>query len=112
MQVGSDDHRDRRRLRRSEGTVAVTGGSRREPQPGDLALMAQTVEPARVVVLQASGDQLWLPRDGSGLEALELLDDRDHSGVACESTPWSDVLPAEQEPHEVLGGGRLDRFAP
>ena len=49
-----------------------------------------------------------LPRSGGHLEALELVDDGQHPGAALELGAGGDVLPAEQEAHQVLGRDRLD----
>ena len=49
-QVGAEHDRDRRGLRRrADGRVGVVARARREPQPGHLAVVAQPVEPRRVV---------------------------------------------------------------
>ena len=56
---------------------------------------------------------MWGSHAGDGgLVALELLDHLAHPVVAPHLRAGRDVLPAQQEPHEVLGGDRLDRLAP
>ena len=112
-EVGAEHDRDRRGLRRRAGRrVGVGAGPGREPQPADLAVVAQPVEPRGVVVAQPAGEQLGLPRDRGGLEALELLDHGGEPGLARELRAGRDVLPAQQEAHEVLRGRGLDALAP
>ena len=52
-----------------------------------------------------------LPRAGGDLETLELVDDRQHAGPALALGAGGDVLPAQQEAHELLGGDGLDLAA-
>ena len=65
-----------------------------------------------VVAAQPAAEQLGLPRDRRGLAALQLLDDRGEPGLARELGAGRDVLPAQQEAHEVLRGRGLDAAAP
>ena len=66
--------------------------------------MAQPVEPRGVVAAQPAAEQVGLPRHRGGLEALQLLDHGEQPGLARELGAGRDVLPAQQEAHEVLGG--------
>src|SRR5438105_14249349 len=73
--------------------------------------MAHTVPPCRLIVAQSARKQLRLPGRGGGLEALQLLEDGDQSGVAAQLRTGRHVLPAQQEAHEVLGCDWLEGFA-
>ena len=69
------------------GAVAVGGeprGMRRDAAPADDAGEAEVVEPARVVVGDAGGEERALPLDGGGFEAFELFDRREHAFFAGE----------------------------
>ena len=52
-----------------------------------------------------------LPGDGGDVEALELGDGFEEAALAFELGAGRDVLPAEEEAHEVLRGDRLDLLA-
>ena len=68
---------DRRGLRRRpRGCVGVVADAGREPQPAHLAVVAEAVEPRRVVVPQPAREQVGLPRHRGRLVALELFERR------------------------------------
>src|SRR5882762_9430123 len=73
--------------------------------------MAQTVQPCRLIVVESARKQLRLPGRGGGLEALQLLENGDQSGVAGQLRPGRHVLPAQEEAHEVLGCDWLEGLA-
>ena len=107
-EIRPEHHRDRGRLRRcGDGPVGVRPGPWREAEPGHLAVVAQPIEPGRLDSWRSRrAEQLRLPGDRRRLEALQLLDDDDEAGCPGELGARGDVLPAQQEPHEVLGGRR------
>ncbi len=69
---------------------------------------AQLVQPFRPVVLHPGGQDRPLPGACRDLEALQLLDDGQDAQPAFAPGAIRDMLPAQQEPHEVPGGHRLD----
>ena len=113
-QIGAEHHSDGRRLRRrrrSGPSASVRGRGASRSHATSPSWHSLSSQPG-LVVAQAAGEQLRLPRHRGGLEALQLLDHRRQAGVAGELGAGRDVLPAQQEPHEVLGGGGLDGLAP
>ncbi len=52
--------------------------------------------------------QVGLPRDRGGLVALELFERGREAGFPGELGAGRDVLPPQEEAHEVLRGGGLD----
>ena len=111
-QVVADRQRDRRGPRRGQ---AAAPGSRvglavadRQPAPGDLAGQAQLIQPLAAVAVDPGGQDRVLPGPGGQLEALQLLDNGEHAEPALAPGARVHVLPAQQEPHEVPGGDRLD----
>ena len=128
--TGSDGTTSPRAARRSQGRSSrrakVTGVARdgvadprrglssasarpgREPTPHQLARVAQVLEPAVLVALDPGREDGLLPRAGGDLEPLELVDDRQHAGPPLALGTGGDVLPLQQEPHELLGGDGLD----
>src|SRR5947208_1869862 len=89
---------------RSRRRIGVVEGAGRESQPGHVAGVAETVEPSRFVLAEASPEQLGFPAGCGRLVALQLLEHGDQAGLAGELRARSDVLPAQEEPHEVLSG--------
>ena len=69
--------------------------------PDHLAREAQLVEPARVVVADAGGQDLRLPLRGRRLDAGQLLEHLEQAGPALEPGRRRGVLPARQEAHVV-----------
>ena len=69
--------------------------------------MAQPVEPRGVVAAHPRPEQVGFPRHRGGVEALQLLDHREEARFAGELGAGGDMLPAQQEAHEVLGGRRF-----
>ena len=67
---------------------------------------------ARPVALDPPGQDVGLPGGDRRLVALQLLDDGPHAVVTPDLRARGDVLPAQQEAHEVLRGDGLDRLAP
>ena len=75
-QVVAEHDRDRRRLDGAPAGASTSRGPRAEPQPADLAVVAQPVEPGGLVVAQPAREQLGLPRGRGRLAALQLLETR------------------------------------
>ena len=112
-QVGPEDDGDGGGLGRGRaGGVGVVPGPGREPEPGHVAVVGELVQPGLVVVAQPAPEQLRLPRHGRGLEALQLLQHADQTGLPRQLGAGGHVLPPQQEAHEVLGRDRLHRLAP
>src|SRR5204863_297741 len=82
-----------------------------EPAPGDVAGEAQLVEPRGLVACDARGQHLALPSGRRQLEALELLDDALEAVAAVQLLARLDVLPGEEEAHEIGRAHRLDLAA-
>jgi hypothetical protein len=80
----------------------------RKPRPGDIAGEAQLVEPLRVVVDDAHGQDISLPRHRRDFEPLQLCDRFENATLAFEPPGAGHVLPHEEIPHEVLRRHRLD----
>src|SRR5262249_57841405 len=66
------------------------------------------VQPLPAVPGHAGREDGLLPGPGGQLEALQLLDHREHAAAALAPGVRGDVLPAQQEPDEVPGRDRLD----
>src|SRR5712692_12066889 len=82
-----------------------------ETAPGDLAREAELVEPGGLVAAHARRQHFPLPACRGQLEALELLDDARQALAAMKLQPRLDVLPREEEAHEIGRAHRLD-FSP
>ena len=80
----------------------------RQPRPGDAPGEAVIVEPGRLVVGEARGQDLGLPGAGRRLEAFELPDHRVERVGPLHARIRRDALPGEQEAQEVARGDRLD----
>ena len=89
--------------------AASGSASRTDSRPqADLPGHAQLVQPLAAVALHSGGQDGLLPGAGRDLEALQLLDDREDAQPPFAPGAIRDVLPAQQEPHEVPGGDRLN----
>ena len=88
--------------------VLGVGGPEGQPAPHQLARQAEVFEPAVLVALDPGREDGLLPGAGGDLEALELVDDGHDPGPSLALCAGGDVLPAQEEAHEVLGGDRLD----
>ena len=95
--VGGDDAAGRRAIANSPG------GVRRDAPPANRAGEAELVEPSRIVVCDAGGQQGALPLDRRGFEAFELVEGFQDALFAGELRLWGEMLPAEQ-PAQVNGG--------
>src|SRR2546430_1846173 len=82
-----------------------------ETAPGDVARKAQLVEPRGFVARDARGQHLALPSGRCQLEALELLDDALEPVATVQLLARLDVLPREEEAHEIGRAHRLDLAA-
>src|SRR5919109_1171095 len=82
-------------------------GPRGEPTPGHAAAQAELVDLAAVVIGDARGQYLVLPGGRGKLEAFELLDHRHKPFDAPHLVFAGDVLPVEEEAHEVCSADRL-----
>ena len=111
-EIGAEHHGDRRGLvRRARGRVDVARPGR-QAQPADLALVAEPIERGVVVAAQPAADQLGFPRGRGGFPPLQPADDLGQPFDARELRAGCEVLPAQEEAHEVLGGRGLDAAAP
>jgi len=72
---------------------------------------AEGVEPAGVVVGDASRKEGALPLDGGGFEAFELVEGFEDTFFACELSLRGEVLPVEEPAHVDGWGHRFDLFA-
>ena len=72
---------------------------------------AQIVEPRHVVGVETRRQQLRFPRGDRRLEALQLADHRVERVRPFAALVRDEVLPAEEEPHEVLRADGLDLLA-
>ena len=61
-----------------------------------------------LVPLDPNGQDVAFPCTCGNLEALELIDHIQDAEATLALSPGDYVLPPQQEPHELLGGDRLD----
>ena len=99
-----------RRTRREAWRIAIGPRARggREPRPSDLARKAEQVEHRRIVTVHARGNHGALPRAGRQLVAIERRDRFAQPVDAGQAIGGIDVLPLEEEAHEIGGADRLD----
>src|SRR6266516_4659090 len=88
--------------------AALAGG---QAAPGDVAGHAELVEPGATVGGDAGGQDVALPGDGGDVEALELRNGFEQPALALELGAGGDVLPSQEEAHEVLRDDGLDLLA-
>ena len=72
----------------------------RDATPANGTGEAEGIEPARIVVRDAGGEEGSLPLDGRGLEAFKLLEGGEDTFFSTELTLRREVLPME-EPAEI-----------
>jgi hypothetical protein len=84
---------------------------RRDAAPAYCSGEAEGIEPARVVVGDAGGEEGALPFDGGGFEALELAEGVEDTFFAGELGLRGEVLPLEEPAHVDGGGDGLDLLA-
>src|SRR5438874_11709654 len=72
--------------------------------------MAQAVQPDWLVIVEPSREQLRLPGSAGGFESLQLLQNRNQSVLTGQPGVLRDVLPSQEEPHEILCGDGLEAF--
>ena len=105
--VLAEEERDRRPGSQLRG-FGELGRSRRQARPADFAGQAEHVEHRRVVAVEAGRKHRALPGRSGKLEAVELRE-RPRAGRRGRSADRRiDVLPAEEEAHEVRRADRLD----
>ena len=80
----------------------------RQSSPSDLAGEAEHVEPRRIVAIETRRQHRPLPRAGRHLESVEERDRLAHAVEPGQLAAVVDVMPREQEPHEVRRRDRLD----
>ncbi len=98
-----DDGNGRRPDRTGRLPVLAAGTVGTEPSPGVLAGEAQVVEPGIVVVGNAGGKDLALPRRGRRLNALQHAEHSGHGVGTLQPGIGRQVMPGEEELHEVRG---------
>ncbi|EXF42603.1 hypothetical protein BAY1663_04989 [Pseudomonas sp. BAY1663] len=79
-----------------------------QARPDDAPGTAQLVQPAAAVVLQPRRQQVAFPGRGGRLEAFQLLDQRGQRLTTLHPRGTRQVLPVEQETHEIGTFHRLD----
>ena len=84
---------------------------RRQARPADLSRETQLIEPLATVGGDAGGQDALLPRPRRQLEALKLLHHRQQPLAPLPLGARHQVLPAQQEAHEVSSADRLDLAA-
>ena len=94
--------------RRAAHRAAGRGTGRAHAGPDDFAGAAQVVEPGVRIVCHAQGQQVAFPAAGGRLVAFELRQDLRQCVLTTELVTFGQVLPVEQETHEVLALDRLD----
>ena len=94
--------------RRPLNRFAVQGSASAEPAPGHSARQTEMLEIRRIVEADARGNHVLFPRRRRKLHPLQLADDLEHAVAAVELRTRLDVLPAEQETHEVRRRHCLD----
>ena len=93
------------------GLAVGLGGTERQAAPAHLSCQTEVLQPALLVTLDPGREDRFLPGAGGQLEALQLFDHGQQAGSALSASAGGHVLPAQQEPHEVLSSDRLD-FSP
>src|ERR1043166_4359459 len=93
------------------GLMAVGRGDRRQPAPRDLSRQAQPIEPEGVVVAEPRRQHVRFPGSRGHLVTVELLQHRRESFRSLGARLGRGALPAQQEPHEIRRGDRLDFLA-
>ena len=81
---------------------------RRQAPPGHAAREAQPVDEVGLVVRDARGEHFVLPGAGGNFAAVELLDHRGEPFGTLQPLLARDVLPVQEEAHEIGGADRLD----
>ena len=81
---------------------------RRDARPADLSSEAQHIEHRRLVALDAGRKDRAFPRRPGKLESVELRQRFSQSVESGQPIDGIDVLPLEEEPHEVGRADRLD----
>ena len=105
-QVLAPHHRDRRGPSgRSAARRLVRAG---QTAPGDLAGEAELIEQGPVVAGDTRRQHIAFPGSGRRLESLQLPDDLREALRSVQLRPRLRVLPAEEEPEEILRSDRLD----
>ena len=87
------------------------GESVAEPSPGEEAGEAGPVQERRLVIVEAGLEQVHFPGCRRRLVALELLQNQGQAHLAVQPAGGGEVLPAEEEAHELGGGDRRDPAA-
>src|SRR6185437_8199365 len=82
-----------------------------EPGPGHLTLETELIEPARLIAVDALGEDVALPCHGGDLEALQLRHHVHHAALAVAALLTADSVTGQQVAHEVLGTHGLDLAA-
>ncbi len=82
--------------------------ARAQAGPDGLARTAGIVQPGHGVILHPAGQQLTFPGTGRRAETLELLQHLAHCRAALQAGARGQVLPIEQEAHEILERHGLD----
>jgi hypothetical protein len=101
--------KQRNRRRSDEPTRRNVGRLRlRETCPADFARQAQHVEHARLVFLHPRRQHTPLPGAGGQFVAIERRHDRPQPVDPGHPMRSLDVLPREQESHEIRRADRLD----
>ena len=102
--VLAQEQRDRRGADELRGVAR----RRRQPRPAHLAGQAQRVEHRRLIAVDAIREDRPFPGVCRELEAVERFEHRSQPVHAGEAARWGDVLPREQEAHEIGGADRFD----
>ena len=102
IRVIADDERDRRHRGRLQHPRS------RQARPSDFAREAQHVEHRGLVAVHPRRQHRALPRRRGHLEAVERFEDLAQTVGPRQARALLDVLPREQEAHEVGRGDRLD----
>ena len=86
----------------------VAVGAAAEASPHNVALQAERIERLGPVFGHPERQHVGLPRDGGGLESLELVDHLQQAVFAPEPVPIVDVLPPGEEADERRSRYGLD----
>jgi hypothetical protein len=112
--VFPEEKRDRRDAGRADAADLRSGLDGRErgvwgePAPHYLARETQSIQKLGGVTGDAPGEDVRLPRRRGDLVALELTDDPERSVGAMQARSRRDVVPGEEESHQIGRGYRFD----
>ena len=84
---------------------------RRQASPTNRAGEAKLIKPLGIIIGNAMREYVTLPGVGGNFKSLQLTNDLKRSAFTLQLGSRRDVLPAQQPPHELRRGDRLNLLA-